>query len=42
MLDDYQGIAGIAELVHDFDYATHVARVESDRRLVENEERVHE
>ena len=42
MLDDQQGIAGVAQSVHDGDHAAHVARVQADRRLVEHKQRVDE
>ena len=42
VLDDHQRVAGIAQLFHDADHAAHVARVQSDRRLVEREQRIGE
>src|SRR2546430_10897857 len=42
VLDDDEGVAGIAQALHDADDAPHVARVQADRGLVENEQRVDE
>ena len=42
MFDDEQRIAGIAQALHDRDYAAHIARMQSDGGLVEHEERVDE
>ena len=40
MFDHHQRIAGIPQPLHDGDDAVHVARVQADGRLVENEQRV--
>jgi hypothetical protein len=40
VLDHEQRIAIVAQPVHDLDHAAHVARVQSDRRLVEHEQRI--
>ena len=40
VLDDQQRIAGIAHPLHDRDHASHVARMQADRRLVEHEQGV--
>ena len=42
VLDHDERVAGVAQLVHDVDHASHVARMQADRRLVEHEERVDE
>ncbi len=42
VLDDDQRVAGIAQPVHRFDDAVHIARVQTDRRFVEHEHRVDE
>ena len=40
VLDDEQRVAVVAQAVHHFDHAAHVARMQADRRLVEHEQRV--
>ena len=40
MLDHHQRIAGVAQPLHDGDDAVHVARVQADGGLIEDEERV--
>ena len=40
VLDDEEGVALVAEAVHDVDEASDVARVEADAGFVEDEERV--
>ena len=42
MLDHDQRVAGILEAPHHADHAFHVARVQTDRRLVEHEQRIHQ
>ncbi len=42
VFDHQQRIAGIAQPLHDGDHALHVARMQSDRRLIEHEQRVHQ
>jgi hypothetical protein len=40
VFDDQQRVAVVAQPVHDFDHAAHVARVQADRGLIEHEQRV--
>ena len=40
MLNHDQGVAGIAQPVHDADDAFNVARMQSDRRFIEHEQRI--
>ena len=40
VLDHHQRIAGVAQPLHDGDDAVHVARVQADGGLIEDEERV--
>src|SRR3954454_20786018 len=42
VLDHDQRVAGIAQTPHDADDTLHVARVQADRRLIEDEESVDE
>ncbi len=42
VLDDQQRIAVVAQPHHHVDYAAHVAGVQSDGRLVQNEQRIHQ
>ncbi|MNQ41688.1 hypothetical protein D3C85_553730 [compost metagenome] len=42
VLHHHQRVAGVAQAVHDFDHAVHVARVQADGRLVQHEQRVHQ
>ena len=42
MLDDEQRIARLLQAFHDVDHASHVARVQADRRLVQHEQRIDE
>ena len=40
VLDHQQRVARIAQPLHDADHALHVARMQSDRRLIEHEQRI--
>ena len=40
MLDDDERVAGVAQALHHADDASHVARMQADRWLIEHEERV--
>ncbi len=40
VLDDEQRVAVVAQPMHDLDHAPHVARMQTDRRLVEHEQRI--
>jgi hypothetical protein len=40
VLDDEQRVAVVAQALHDLDDASHVARMQADRRLVEHEQRI--
>ncbi len=42
MFDHQQRIAGIAQALHDGDHTLHVARMQSDRGLIEHEQGVHQ
>ena len=42
MLDDDERVAGVAQPLHHADHAAHVARMQADRGLVQNEKRVDE
>ena len=42
VLDDDQRVAVVAQALHDLDHASHVARMQADRRLVEHEQRIDE
>jgi len=37
VLDHNQRIAGVAQLLHDRDHASHIARVQADGRFIEHE-----